>query len=196
MAKEEARKKTGEAMLLKDEWKRAPKERGIFETEVAALRSTVVELEANRDRDIHRGSCAARREIANGFQEVLSSLEKRWVEKKKEVSAEIQLHQVVANLDLLDEIKDERLVVDDEIVRLKEIKKDCQAVASLAAIPDWLVAGLDLLQVCEDSAADDQAATSSADEEASSQVVFVFIVSVSDSCDPCCFIFDFEFLNG
>lgn len=92
MAKEEARKKTGEAMLLKDEWKRAPKERGIFETEVAALRSTVVELEANRDRDIHRGSCAARREIANGFQEVLSSLEKRWVEKKKEVSAEIQLH--------------------------------------------------------------------------------------------------------
>ena len=107
VAKEETRKKTGEAMLLKDEWQRARRERAAFETEVAALRTKVAELETGRDRDIRRGSRAARREVANGFREVLASLENRWVNKKKEVSADIQLHEVVANLDLLNEIKNE-----------------------------------------------------------------------------------------
>ena len=105
-AKEEARKKTGEAMILSDEWKRARQERAVFETQVATLRTKVVELETDNDRDIHRGSRAALREIANGFREVLTSLEKKWVDKKKEVSAEIQLHEVIVNLDLLNEIKD------------------------------------------------------------------------------------------
>ena len=50
-------------------------------------------------------------------------MEKRWVDKKKEVSAEIQLHEMVANLDLLSEIKEDGLVVKDEIVRLKEMEK-------------------------------------------------------------------------
>ncbi|KAF3520769.1 hypothetical protein DY000_02060211 [Brassica cretica] len=155
-AKEEPRKKTGEAMILRDEWKRARQERTVFEIVVAALRTKVVELEADRDRDVRRGSCDAHCEIANGFREVLTSLEKRWVEKNKEVSAEIQLHEVVANLDLLNEIKDEGLVVDDEIV------------ASSAAVPDWSVEGLDLPQVFEDSIVGDEDAISSTREEASS----------------------------
>ena len=152
---------------MRDEWKRARQERAIFKTEVATLRTKVVELETDRDRDIRRGSRAARREIASGFREVLTSLEKKWVDKKKEVSAEIQLHEVVANLDLLNEIKDEGLVVEDEIVRLKEMEKDSEAIGSLAAVLDWSVAGLDLPQVSEDSIVDDEAASSSAREEAS-----------------------------
>ena len=64
--------------------------------------------------------------------------------------------------------KDEGLVVEDEIVRLKEMEKDCDAVASLATVLDWSVAGLDLPQVLEDSIVDDEAASSSAREEASS----------------------------
>ncbi|KAF3534352.1 hypothetical protein DY000_02039888 [Brassica cretica] len=93
-------------------------EREIFETEVATLRTKVVELETDRDRDIRRGSRAARREVANNFQE----------------------------------IKDEGLVVEDEIVCLKEMEKDCEAAASLAAaslaaVSDWSAAGLDLPQV-------------------------------------------------
>ncbi|KAF3555765.1 hypothetical protein F2Q69_00016340 [Brassica cretica] len=51
-----------------------------------------------------------------------------WLTKKKEVSAEIQLHEVVANIDLLNEIKSEGLVVDEEIVRLKKTKKDCKSM--------------------------------------------------------------------
>ena len=147
-AKEEARKKTGEAMILRDEWHRARQKRAVFETEVATLRTNVVELETDRDRDIRRGSRAARREIASGFREVLTSLEKKWVDKKKEVSAEIQLHEVVANLHLL--------IVEDEIPRLKEMEKDCEAFASLATIPNWSVAGLDLPQVSEDSVVNDE----------------------------------------
>lgn len=84
------------------------------------------------------------------------------------MSAEIQLHEVVANLDLLNEIKDEGLVVDDEIVLLKEMEKYCEAVASSDAVPDWSVEGLDLPQVFEDSIVGDEDAISSTREEASS----------------------------
>lgn len=52
------------------------------------------------------------------------------------MSAEIQLHGVVANLDLLNEIKDKGLVVEDEIAPLKEMEKDCEAIASLVTVPD------------------------------------------------------------
>ena len=64
--------------------------------------------------------------------------------------------------------KDEGLVVEDEIVRLKEMEKDSEAIGSLAAVLDWSVAGLDLPQVSEDSIVDDEAVSSSAREEASS----------------------------
>ncbi|KAF3587952.1 hypothetical protein F2Q69_00028860 [Brassica cretica] len=139
-----------------------------YETEVAAVRAKVAELEKIRDRDICRGSRAARREVANGFLEVLASLEKRWVDKKKEVSAEIQLHKLVANLDLLNEIKNEGLVVDEEIVRLEEMEKDCEVTASWAAVPDWSVADLDLPQISEDSVVNDAPVSSSSGEGASS----------------------------
>ena len=143
MAKEETRKKMGEAMLLKDEWQSARRERASFEAEATALRTKEMfaELEAGRDRDIRKGSRAAHREAASSFREVLAFLEKRWVDKKKEMSAKIQLHEVIANLDLLNEIKNEGLVVDEEIVRLKEMEKDCEAIASLDAVPEWSVAG-------------------------------------------------------
>ncbi|KAF2593761.1 hypothetical protein F2Q70_00043502 [Brassica cretica] len=95
-------------------------------------------------------------------------MEKRCVDKKKEVSAEIQHQEVVANLDLLNEIKNEGLVVDEEIIRLKEIEKDCEAIASLAAVPDWSVAGLDLPEVSEDLVVNDEAEDSSSGEGASS----------------------------
>ncbi|KAF2546452.1 hypothetical protein F2Q70_00021556 [Brassica cretica] len=139
-----------------------------YETEVAAVRAKVAELEKIRDRDICRGSRAARREDANSFLEVLASLEKRWVDKKKEVSAEIQLHKLVANLDLLNEIKNEGLVVDEEIVRLEEMEKDCEVTASWAAVPDWSVADLDLPQISEDSVVNDAPVSSSSGEGASS----------------------------
>ena len=170
-AKEETRKKTGEAMILKDEWEKTHRERAVFETEVATLRTKIAELEADRDRDIRRGSRASRLEDAIGFREVLASLEKRWVDKKKEVSAEVLaflLHEIVTNLDLLNEIKNEGLVVEEEIVRLKVMEKDCEAIASLAIVPDWSMVGLDLPQVSEDSVVNGDAADSSSGEGASS----------------------------
>ena len=95
-------------------------------------------------------------------------MEKRWVDKKKEVSAEIQLHEVVANLYLLSKIKEHGLVVEDEIVRLKEMEEDCKAAANLAVVPNWSVADLDLPQVSKDSIIVDEAVNSSVREEASS----------------------------
>ena len=79
--------------------------------------------------------------------------------KKKEVSTEIQLQEVVANIDLLNELKDGGLTVDSELARLKEMEKDCEVLVTLAAISDWLISELDLPQVFEDSV--DQAGGSS-----------------------------------
>ena len=70
------------------------------------------------------------------------------------MSAEIQLH----------EIKDKGLVVEDEIAPLKEMEKNCEAVASLVTVSDWSVAGLDIPQVSEDSVVNDEAADSSSSE--------------------------------
>lgn len=102
-------------MVLKDEWKRACQERIIFEYEVTAQKTKIADLEADRDRDIRRSSRIVRREVVDSYWEIPIYLEKRWANKRKEVAAEIQLHEVIANIDLLNEIKDGGLVVEDEL---------------------------------------------------------------------------------
>ena len=79
--------------------------------------------------------------------------------KKKEVSAEIWLQEVVANIDLFNELKDGGLTVDAELARLKDMEKHYEDLVTLAAVPDWSISELDLPQVSEDSV--DQARGSS-----------------------------------
>ncbi|KAF3569911.1 hypothetical protein F2Q69_00058618 [Brassica cretica] len=61
----------------------------------------------------------------------------RWASKKKEVSAEIWLQEVTANIDLLNELRDGGLTVDAELARLKGMEGDCEDLVALAAVPDW-----------------------------------------------------------
>lgn len=68
----------------------------------------------------------------------------RWVNKKKEVDVEIQLHEVVANIDLLGEIKDGGMDAEEELFRLKGMEEYCKAVVELAAVLDWSISYLDL----------------------------------------------------
>ena len=86
--------------------------------------------------------------------------------KKKEVSTEIQLQEVVANIDLLNELKDGGLTVDAELARLKEMEKDCEGLVTLATVSDWSISKLDLPQVSKDSV--DQAEGSSVPDGADS----------------------------
>ncbi|KAF2611852.1 hypothetical protein F2Q70_00011963 [Brassica cretica] len=60
----------------------------------------------------------------------------RWASKKKEVSAEIRLQEVTANIDLLTELKDEGLTMDAELARLKGMEGDCEDLVASAAVPD------------------------------------------------------------
>ncbi|KAG2276211.1 hypothetical protein Bca52824_058766 [Brassica carinata] len=53
----------------------------------------------------------------------LESLKEKWVNKKKEASAEIQLQVVVANIDLLNELKDGSLNVGAELARLRRWRR-------------------------------------------------------------------------
>lgn len=77
-------------------------------------------------------------------------MKEKWANKKKEASVEIRLQEVVANIDLLNEIKDGGLNVDAELARLKEMEKDCEGLVALAAVSDWSIFGLGLPQVSED----------------------------------------------
>ena len=69
------------------------------------------------------------------------------------------MQEVVANIDLLNELKDGTINVDAELARLKEMERDCVGLVALAAVSDWSIPELDLPQVSEDSV--DQAGGSS-----------------------------------
>ncbi|KAF3496307.1 hypothetical protein DY000_02054222 [Brassica cretica] len=82
---------------------------------MVAQRARIAALEVERDRDIRRASRIAHRDIAAKFREVLESLKDSWASKKKEMSTEIRLQEVTANIDLLTELKDGGLTVDAEL---------------------------------------------------------------------------------
>ncbi|KAG5393645.1 hypothetical protein IGI04_023608 [Brassica rapa subsp. trilocularis] len=125
-------------------------ENATLAAQVVAQRAKIETLEVERDRDIHRASHIARRDVAGQCRKVLESLKEKWANKKKEASVEIRLQEVVANIDLLNEIKDGGLNVDAELARLKEMEKDCEGLVALVAVSDWSIFGLGLPQVSED----------------------------------------------
>lgn len=105
--KEANKRQTGAVICMKEEWQRAT-----FEAEVKSQRAKIAELKEERDQDIRRASRVARREIAEGYKGFLASLEEKWEKKKKEAAAITQLQEVVANIDLLNEIRGGGLVVE------------------------------------------------------------------------------------
>ena len=108
-------------------------------------------LEVERDQDVRRASRNARRDTAAKHREVLESLKGKWASSKDEISAAIQLQEVVAIIDLLTELKDGGLTVNAELSRLKEMEKDCVDLLASAAVPDWSISEFDLPQVSDDS---------------------------------------------
>ena len=59
---------------------------------------------------------------------------------------------MIANIDLLNELKDGGLTEDAELARLKEMEGDCEDLVASAAVLDWSISELDLPQVSNDSA--------------------------------------------
>ncbi|KAG2297635.1 hypothetical protein Bca52824_044304 [Brassica carinata] len=124
--KREGKKDAEKIEALTDDWRRVHLENEALTSQMVAQRARIAVLE---------------------YREVLESLKGRWASKKKEVSAEICLQEVAANIDLLNEHKDGGLTVDAELARLKEIEGDCEGLVALAAVPDWSISELDLPQV-------------------------------------------------
>ncbi|XP_013624102.1 PREDICTED: uncharacterized protein At3g60930, chloroplastic-like [Brassica oleracea var. oleracea] len=136
---------------LTDDWRRVHLENEALTSQMVAQRARIAVLEVERDRDVRLASRIARRDIVEKYRKVLESLKGRWASKKKEVSAEICLQEVDANIDLLNEHKDGGLTVDAKLARLKEMEGDCEGLVALAAVPDWSISELDLPQVSDDS---------------------------------------------
>ncbi|KAF3538342.1 hypothetical protein F2Q69_00021504 [Brassica cretica] len=124
-------------------------------------------FEVERDRDIRRASRIARCDIEKRYREVLESLKGKWMRKTKEASAEIQLQEVTANIDLLNELKDGGLTVDAELAHLKDMEGDCEGLVASVAVSDWSISRLDLPQIYEDLV-DQFGGSSVPDESASS----------------------------
>ncbi|KAF2567055.1 hypothetical protein F2Q68_00026631 [Brassica cretica] len=134
--KREGKKDSEKIEALTEDWRRVHLENEALTSQKVAQRTRIAALEVERDRDIHRASRIARRDIAAKYREVLESLKDRWASKKKEVSAEIRLQEVTANIDLLTELKDEGLTMDAELARLKGMEGDCEDLVASAAVPD------------------------------------------------------------
>ncbi|XP_013632796.1 PREDICTED: uncharacterized protein LOC106338338 [Brassica oleracea var. oleracea] len=144
--KREGKKDAEQIGALTEYWRRIYLENKALTTQVVAQKSRITALEVERDRDIRRASRIARRAIATRYREILESLKDKWTSKKKEVSAEIQLQEVITNIDLLNELKDGGLTVDAELACLKEMEGDCEDLVASAAVLDWSISELDLPQ--------------------------------------------------
>ncbi|KAF2603543.1 hypothetical protein F2Q70_00025338 [Brassica cretica] len=164
--KREGREDAENIEALTEDWKRVHLENKALESQMVAQRARIVALEVERDRDVRRASRIAHRDIAATHREVLESLKDRWARKKNETSAEIRLQEVVANIDLLIELKDGGLTVDAELARLKEMERDCADLLASATVPDWSISELDLPQVSDDSV--DQVGGSSVPDDSAS----------------------------
>ena len=139
-------------MALTEDWRRIHLENEALTTQMVAQKERIAAFEVERDRDIHRASRITRRAIATRYQEILESLKDKWTSKKKEVSSEIQMQEVIANIDLLNELKDGGLTVDAELAHLKQMEGDCEDHVASTAVPDWSISELDLPQVSNDLA--------------------------------------------
>ncbi|KAF3557634.1 hypothetical protein F2Q69_00011010 [Brassica cretica] len=164
--KREGREDAENIEAFTEDWKRVHLENKALESQMVAQRARIVALEVERDRDVHRASRIDHRDIAATHREVLESLKDRWARKKNETSAEIRLQEVVANIDLLIELKDGGLTVDAELARLKEMERDCADLLASATVPDWSISELDLPQVSDDSV--DQVGGSSVPDDSAS----------------------------
>ncbi|KAF2551940.1 hypothetical protein F2Q68_00033897 [Brassica cretica] len=149
--KREGKKDAEKIEALTEDWRRIHQENEALTTQVVSQKAKITAVEVERDRDIRRASRIARRDIANRYRDVLESLREKWVNKKKEVSAKIQLQEVITNIDLLNELKDGGLTVDAELARLKEMEGHWENLVASAAVPDWSISELDLPQISEDS---------------------------------------------
>ncbi|KAF3510174.1 hypothetical protein F2Q69_00007852 [Brassica cretica] len=87
---EKGRRMLKRSKLLTEDWRRVHLENEALTPQMVAQWARIAAIEVERDRDIRRASCIARRDIAAKFREVLESLKDRWESKKKEVSAEIR----------------------------------------------------------------------------------------------------------
>ncbi|XP_056847470.1 uncharacterized protein LOC130498125 [Raphanus sativus] len=146
IAKRENKEEVEKINSMMAEWVKVCDEKSALEVEVAAHQTKIARLEAERDRDVR----SARLEMSRQYAEILRSLEEKWSNKDREMAARIQLQEVVANIDLLNEIKEGSCDVDGELAHLQDLERDCEAAVESCPSSSWTISELDLPQVPEE----------------------------------------------
>ncbi|XP_018436095.2 uncharacterized protein At3g60930, chloroplastic-like [Raphanus sativus] len=146
IAKRENKEEVEKINSMMAEWVKVCDEKSALEVEVAAQRTKIARLEAERDRDIR----SARREMSRQYAKMLKSLGEKWSNKERETAARIQLQEVIANIDLLNKIKEGSCDVDGELARLQDLERGCEAAVESCPSSSWTISELDLPQVPEE----------------------------------------------
>ncbi|KAF3541953.1 hypothetical protein F2Q69_00023445 [Brassica cretica] len=102
-----------------------------------------VESSANKFYD-------AKRALADSYLDVLVSLKEKWEKKKAASDCKARLREVKANIDILKEIMNNKLLASDELLRLLTKEVELGSELDVMAVSDFSVEKLDLPQITED----------------------------------------------
>ena len=102
-----------------------------------------VESSANKFYD-------AKRALADSYLDVLVSLKEKWEKKKAASDCKARLREVKANIDILKDIMNNKLLASDELLRLLTKEVELGSELDVMAVSDFSVEKLDLPQITED----------------------------------------------
>ncbi|KAL0649856.1 hypothetical protein Bca4012_092547 [Brassica carinata] len=88
--------------------------------------------------------------LADSYLDVLVSLKEKWEKKKATTDCEAYLREVMANIDLLKEIMDNKLLASDKLLCLRTKEVGLGYELDVMAVSDFSFEKLDLPQITED----------------------------------------------
>ncbi|KAL0702399.1 hypothetical protein Bca4012_058521 [Brassica carinata] len=143
------------AATLEKRLKDMPRSDELYEIK-KVVRELKISLKMAQDRErANAAQLAAAEELRNqaashSYLDVLVSLKDKWERKKVAANCETRLREVMAHIDLLNEIMNNNLLAADELSRLREKEIELGAELDVTAVSDFSVGKLDLPQASED----------------------------------------------
>ena len=100
--------------------------------------------------DLRPATYDAKKALADSYLDVLVSLKEKWEKMKATTDCEAYLREVMANIDLLKEIMDNKLLASDKLLCLRTKEVGLGYELDVMAVSDFSFEKLDLPQITED----------------------------------------------
>ncbi|KFK31268.1 hypothetical protein AALP_AA6G090400 [Arabis alpina] len=96
-------------------------------------------------------NCAGRQELAGWFKEILESIREKFHQEGVEATGEIKLQELVANLDLLEDLAKKEVIVESETACMIALRLAEEAAFQRSIVSDFSLGKLAPPQISEDS---------------------------------------------